>query len=65
MDSATKVGALISREHLTKVNGYIELAKDEGCTLAFKGDLHLPDRNREVGLVGIASSTLICIRVKY
>lgn len=47
MNSATKVGALISREHLAKVNGYIELAKDEGCTLAFKGDLHLPDRNKE------------------
>ncbi len=36
-DDATQVGALISEAHLQKVVGYIELAKEEGGTIAAGG----------------------------
>lgn len=36
MDPATQVGALISREHMQKVKGYIQLGKDSGAR-AFVG----------------------------
>ncbi|MGM7702876.1 aldehyde dehydrogenase [Pseudalkalibacillus sp. Hm43] len=34
----TKVGAVISKEHYERVNGYIELAKEEGGTVLTGGD---------------------------
>ncbi|HSP13788.1 MAG TPA: aldehyde dehydrogenase [Thermoanaerobaculia bacterium] len=36
-DESTEVGALISAQHLRKVMGYIELAKDEGGTIVTGG----------------------------
>lgn len=36
-DDATEVGALISAAHLEKVRGYVELAKQEGGTIAAGG----------------------------
>jgi len=42
LDESTDVGALISAEHLKKVTGYIELAKQEGGTIATGG--HRVDR---------------------
>jgi aminomuconate-semialdehyde/2-hydroxymuconate-6-semialdehyde dehydrogenase len=42
LDESTDVGALISAEHLKKVTGYIELAKQEGGTIAAGG--HRVDR---------------------
>lgn len=47
MDSGTKVGALISKEHLAKVKGYIKLARDEGCKIAYDADINLPERNKQ------------------
>lgn len=54
MDSGTKVGALISKEHLAKVKGYIKLARDEGCKIAYEADINLPERNRQVSHPGIS-----------
>jgi len=42
LDESTDVGALISAEHLKKVTGYIELAKQEGGTIVAGG--HRVDR---------------------
>ncbi len=36
-DEDTKLGSLITRQHWEKVTGYIELAKDEGATVAAGG----------------------------
>ncbi len=36
-DDATQVGALVSKAHLEKVEGYIQLAKEEGGTILFGG----------------------------
>ena len=36
-DEATDLGALISRQHLDKVQGYVELAKEEGGSLLSGG----------------------------
>jgi len=47
MDSGTKVGALISKEHLAKVKGYVKLARDEGCKIAYEAKLELPQRNQQ------------------
>ncbi|MBK70128.1 MAG: 2-hydroxymuconic semialdehyde dehydrogenase [Euryarchaeota archaeon] len=41
-DEGTDLGALISAEHLSKVEGYIELAKDEGGTVVTGGYPCLP-----------------------
>ena len=38
LDEETQVGALISAAHLEKVTGYIELAKEEGGTIATGGN---------------------------
>lgn len=32
-DSSNMMGALISKEHLAKVAGYVELAREEGCSV--------------------------------
>lgn len=37
-DPATDLGALVSEEHLVKVRGYIDLAKEEGGTIVLGGD---------------------------
>lgn len=42
-DEQTELGALISAEHLEKVEGYIELAKEEGGTVLTGGYPCLPD----------------------
>jgi len=41
-DEATELGALISGEHLEKVSGYVDLAKQEGGVLLTGGDPCLP-----------------------
>ncbi|MDP6562883.1 MAG: aldehyde dehydrogenase [Candidatus Thalassarchaeum sp.] len=41
-DEATDLGALISGEHLEKVSGYVELAKQEGGVLLTGGEPCLP-----------------------
>jgi acyl-CoA reductase-like NAD-dependent aldehyde dehydrogenase len=42
LDSATRYGALVSREHLEKVTGYVEGATREGARLAFRGRVTAP-----------------------
>jgi len=42
-DENTKLGALISPEHLSKVEEYIEIAKDEGGTVLTGGYPNLPE----------------------
>ena len=41
-DESTELGALISEDHLTKVQGYVELAKQEGGSLLTGGAPCLP-----------------------
>ena len=41
-DESTELGALISEDHLTKVQGYVELAKQEGGSLLTGGTPCLP-----------------------
>ena len=43
-NEGTDLGALISAEHLRKVEGYIELAKEEGGTIVTGGYPCLPER---------------------
>lgn len=43
-DEETDLGALISAEHLRKVEGYIELAKEEGGTILTGGYPRLPEK---------------------
>lgn len=51
-DSNTFTGALISKEHLAKVKGYVDLAEKEGATiLCGKEELSLPERIKNVSLV--------------
>ena len=48
-DDSTFTGALISKEHLAKVKGYVDLAEKEGATiLCGKEELSLPERNKNV-----------------
>ncbi len=42
-DVGSFMGALISKEHLAKVRGYIEVARKEGGTIALGGDVPAPD----------------------
>jgi len=45
----TFTGALISKEHLAKVRGYVEVARKEGANIVCGEEpLNLPDRNRNV-----------------
>lgn len=37
MDEATQMGPVISKEHLAKVEHYIELGKQEGASLVLGG----------------------------
>lgn len=48
-DGSNMMGALISKEHLAKVTGFVQLARDEGCSvLCGHGveELELPPRNK-------------------
>ena len=51
-DKDTKVGALISKEHLAKVKNYVKIAKDEGgvieCGESKDPLLDLPEENKNV-----------------
>lgn len=58
MESGTLVGALISKEHLAKVKGYIKLARDEGCKIAYEANLKLPERNQQVSYPGILGNAI-------
>ena len=53
-DPNNMLGALVSKEHMAKVKGYIELARSEGCTILC-GDgvdeLSLPELNKNVRYV--------------
>ena len=46
------MGALVSKEHLAKVTGYVKLAKQEGGTIAcgegVDSPIQLPDKNKAV-----------------
>ena len=48
-DASTDVGALVSEPHLRKVEGYVELAKEEGGTILVGGKRpgNLPERVRD------------------
>ena len=52
LDAATNMGALISKEHLQKVRGYVNIARADGATIRC-GDgvdsLELPAENARVG----------------
>ena len=52
-DPNNMLGALVSKEHMTKVKGYVELARQEGCSILC-GDgvenLALPEKNQNVRL---------------
>lgn len=44
------MGALISKEHLAKVKGYVDIAEKEGATIACgKEELNLEDSIKNVG----------------
>ena len=52
------MGALISKEHLAKVKGYVALAREEGCSvLSGEGveQLELPTKNQGV------SEVIVCV----
>ena len=52
-DPDNMLGALVSKEHMEKVKGYIELARKEGCTIHCGGGvdgLQLPEENKNVSL---------------
>ena len=49
-DPSNMMGALVSKEHLAKVTGYVKLAREEGCSvLCGHGmeELQLPKRNEQ------------------
>lgn len=50
-DPTVKMGPLISKEHLAKVKGYLEVAQQEGAAILC-GDgvdtLELPEKNKKV-----------------
>ena len=50
-DPDNMLGALVSKEHMAKVKGYIDLARNEGCSIPC-GDgvdeLSLPEQNKNV-----------------
>ena len=56
------LGALVSKEHMAKVKGYVELARSEGCTVLC-GDgvdeLSLPEPNKNVRYMYMYSCTLV------
>ena len=48
-DPDNMLGALVSKEHMAKVKGYIDLARSEGCRIVCGDeDLNLPQHNRNV-----------------
>ena len=58
------LGALISKEHMVKVKGYIDLARSEGCSILC-GDgveeLSLPDHNKNVSVMKRQSEKMAII----
>lgn len=52
LDPATQVGALISREHLAKVEGYIKSARGEGARLLCGGERPVFDGPADAHLAG-------------
>ena len=58
------LGALISKEHMAKVKGYIDLARSEGCSILC-GDgveeLSLPDHNKNVSVMKRQSEKMAVI----
>ncbi|CAC5415999.1 ALDH8A1 [Mytilus coruscus] len=47
-DDKSILGALISKEHLAKVKGYVQVAEKEGATiLCGKEDMNLQDKNKQ------------------
>ena len=52
-DPDNMLGALVSKEHMAKVKGYIDLARSEGCSIMC-GDgieqLNLPQQNSNVSI---------------
>ena len=49
-DPNNKLGALISKEHLAKVKGYVDLARKEGCKIHCGHgveELVLPEKNKK------------------
>ena len=58
------LGALISKEHMAKVKGYIDLARSEGCSILC-GDgveeLSLPDHNKNVSVMKRQSDKMAII----
>ena len=48
-NSGTFMGALISKDHLAKVKGYVNIAREEGASiLCGDEDLNLPDSLKNV-----------------
>ncbi len=48
-DPANMMGALVSKEHLAKVTGYVKLAREEGCAILCGHELEpldLPEENQ-------------------
>ena len=48
-DPKNQMGALVSKEHLAKVVGYVDLARKEGCSIPCGHgveELELPDKNK-------------------
>ena len=48
-DPSNMMGALVSKEHLAKVTGYVKLAREEGCTIMCGHEmepLDLPEKNK-------------------
>ena len=48
-DPSNMMGALVSKEHMAKVTGFVELARQEGCkVLCGHGmeELQLPEKNK-------------------
>ncbi|KAL5493522.1 hypothetical protein EMCRGX_G014716 [Ephydatia muelleri] len=65
-DPTNTMGALISKEHLAKVKGYVALAREEGCSVLCGEDveqLELPTKNQGVNEV------IVCVgglpRIRY
>jgi acyl-CoA reductase-like NAD-dependent aldehyde dehydrogenase len=66
LDAETKVGSLISRDHASKVRGFIDIGLEGGGELLAGGDLSLPDGLDAEAFVaptvigGVANDARIC-----
>ena len=43
LEKKTNIGAVVSKDHMEKILGYIDLAKEEGGTILTGGKQHFPD----------------------